>query len=350
MGLVAPILNHKKGVETMAENVTIRVLVVDDEGPSTIAGRIEADPGQPRFSAVPVSSVAECLAQLAPEAFDVAVIDMVMPNPEGDDAKAGLYVLEKIKEIYPTTECLILTAYGSRENTVEAMERGAFSYVDKTEEGWRILPIKIRLAAERKRQLAELREAERKTYLSRMADKVVHDMRGPLTAIIGFAKTGLALPEASGAAATEWFEVIHNQGWYLNEMVEEVLDIVRGKPRPLRKQVIDFAGFLTNCETVLQAICRANSADLEVDNCFTDTVEIDPDRMKRVINNLVTNAARAVNQRWKGSGGKVWLTASAEPGWLVLKVKDNMVGFEGERQRCWDATGCSGKNLEWSTT
>lgn len=57
--------------------------------------------------------------------FDLIFTDMKMPDFTGID------LLQKIKEISPHTIVVVLTAYGSIENAVEAMRLGAFNYIIK---------------------------------------------------------------------------------------------------------------------------------------------------------------------------------------------------------------------------
>lgn len=57
--------------------------------------------------------------------FDIAVIDLKMPDIEGLD------VLQKIKSIFPNTVCFIATAYASIETAIEATRLGAYNYIPK---------------------------------------------------------------------------------------------------------------------------------------------------------------------------------------------------------------------------
>ncbi len=57
--------------------------------------------------------------------FDLVVTDMKMPDITGID------VLRKVKELSPGTLVVVITAFGSIENAVEAMRAGAFNYLIK---------------------------------------------------------------------------------------------------------------------------------------------------------------------------------------------------------------------------
>ena len=62
---------------------------------------------------------------LEKENFDLVITDMKMP------LKSGLDVLCYVKEHQPNALVIIMTAYGSIENAVDAMKKGAFHYLIK---------------------------------------------------------------------------------------------------------------------------------------------------------------------------------------------------------------------------
>lgn len=57
--------------------------------------------------------------------FDLVISDLIMPEMN------GVELLKKVKDVKPETYIIILTAFGTIENAVEAMKYGAFNYVIK---------------------------------------------------------------------------------------------------------------------------------------------------------------------------------------------------------------------------
>lgn len=100
-----------------------RILVVDDEAllrnflSETLKRRgIEVHTAENGQKAI------NCIKN---HAYDMVITDMKMPD------MTGLEVLKKVKELSPYTIVIIVTAYGSIENAVEAMKLGAFNYLIK---------------------------------------------------------------------------------------------------------------------------------------------------------------------------------------------------------------------------
>lgn len=59
------------------------------------------------------------------EKFDLVILDLIMPGIN------GLEVLKEIKRFSPPTVAILITAFGSIENAVDAMRAGAFDYITK---------------------------------------------------------------------------------------------------------------------------------------------------------------------------------------------------------------------------
>ncbi|HON09668.1 MAG TPA: sigma-54 dependent transcriptional regulator [Chitinispirillaceae bacterium] len=69
----------------------------------------------------------EAIELFSASCFDLVVSDMKMPG------MSGIELLEKVKQINPEVPFLIITAYGAIETAVEAMKKGAFDFIQKTD-------------------------------------------------------------------------------------------------------------------------------------------------------------------------------------------------------------------------
>ncbi|MBN4067342.1 sigma-54-dependent Fis family transcriptional regulator [Simkania negevensis] len=100
-----------------------KVLVVDDE--VLIRSFLIEALGRQGYEVTGAESGEKAVQLLKEKNYDLVITDMKMPGLSGMD------VLRKIKELAPSTVVIIMTAFGSIENAVEAMSLGAFNYLIK---------------------------------------------------------------------------------------------------------------------------------------------------------------------------------------------------------------------------
>lgn len=72
-----------------------------------------------------VQDATEAIEQLKEQFFNVAIVDIRLPG------MSGIQVLRKAKEINQDTIVIIITAYASMENAIEALNEGADAYILK---------------------------------------------------------------------------------------------------------------------------------------------------------------------------------------------------------------------------
>ncbi len=99
------------------------VLVVDDEG-DVCRGIAEFLESQD-FNVEIAAGGAEAVSRLEKARFDLVVSDIRMPGVD------GIQLLRRIKKAWPTTEVILMTAYGSKETAIEALRLGAYDYIEK---------------------------------------------------------------------------------------------------------------------------------------------------------------------------------------------------------------------------
>lgn len=103
------------------------VLVVDDE---SSLRKVLADLLRLRgYDPIAVGSGEEALALLETQAFAVAIIDMGLQY--GGGVMDGIELLRRVRESYPSTECVVLTGAPSQKNAIDAVSAGAFGYLLK---------------------------------------------------------------------------------------------------------------------------------------------------------------------------------------------------------------------------
>lgn len=100
-----------------------RILIVDDE--SSMRDMLSILLKKEKYEITTASNCAKALGLLDKEIFDLIITDIKMPNGSGMD------ILKAVKKISNNTVVIMMTAYGTTENAVEAMKLGAYDYIIK---------------------------------------------------------------------------------------------------------------------------------------------------------------------------------------------------------------------------
>jgi DNA-binding NtrC family response regulator len=126
---------------------------VDDE--VNIREAMAALLGAEGYEVSTAASVEQAVAALGADYFQVVVSDMRM------DGESGMDLLRWLRENCPESEMILLTAYGSVEDAVEAMKLGAYDYLSKPVDRRRLLLL-IEKALEKQRLAMENRSLRRR--------------------------------------------------------------------------------------------------------------------------------------------------------------------------------------------
>jgi DNA-binding NtrC family response regulator len=104
-------------------NSAKKILVVDDEENARIGlSKLLAQEG---YLVDSVSNGFEALTYLRQNEVNLIVTDINMPGMN------GITFLKELNKSYPKSNVIMITAYGGVESYIEAMNLGAFEYINK---------------------------------------------------------------------------------------------------------------------------------------------------------------------------------------------------------------------------
>jgi DNA-binding NtrC family response regulator len=109
------------------------ILVVDDE--EKLRNLLTRIIGLEGFKVLQAGDCVSALKKLEQFDIDVVLCDVKLPDCN------GVELTKTIKEKYPLTEVILLTAYGNIPDGVQAIKYGAFDYITKADDNNKIIPL-----------------------------------------------------------------------------------------------------------------------------------------------------------------------------------------------------------------
>jgi signal transduction histidine kinase len=184
---------------------------------------------------------------------------------------------------------------------------------------------------------AELLQAERLSAIGRAASAVVHDIRQPVMAIQGYVAL-LKEDWDDEVRRLEDFSVVDQELVRLNGMMGEILDFARGGER-VDLTVGSVRDLLDEVTRAVHSKFAERAVRLDIEHGYDRTARLDFPRTRRVLENLLRNAAAVVEP-----GGAVRLRSEETAEGLRLVVEDTGPGIPDEiRDRVFEPFVTHGK-------
>jgi signal transduction histidine kinase len=157
--------------------------------------------------------------------------------------------------------------------------------------------------------------------LGRLAGRISHDLRLPLTSILAYAEL-LAASGLDEMQRRDLYQEISLAVDRMTDMISLLLEFSRGSERlqPVLGNIRDMVGRAMRTVTV-----RPEFRRLTVRYLHEGLTEawFDPKRLERVITNIVLNACEAVAP----DTGRVEVTSVGRRDWIEIRVRDNGPGI-----------------------
>jgi PAS domain S-box-containing protein len=188
---------------------------------------------------------------------------------------------------------------------------------------------------ERKKVEAELTNAKSAAEKANLAksdflSSMSHELRTPLNAILGFAQLMESDSPLPTPSQKESIAQILQAGWYLMELINEILDLAMIESGRLSWSLEPMAltEVMLECQTMIEPQAQKRGVRITfptIDSpCF---IKADRTRVKQVLINLLSNAIK-----YNQTGGSVVVECGASvPQRIRISVKDTGAGLSAEK-------------------
>lgn len=345
MGYLAPMRR------LVGESAPMNVLLVEDsQTDAAVVQRYLRDDHDPHAVRV-VRRFADFAAAVRERVWDIVLLDMTLPDGE------GLELYRRARAIVPMLPIVILSARSDENLALAAVAAGAQDYLLKGHVDPVTLKRALRYAVERDRMqrrlesgLAEL-ERQRANVIRLNAQKneliatLAHDIRGPLTAIVGFGEM-LADGGLDGEEATKAAETIVRNGQRLATLSDDVVALSRIELGELELDIEQFDLAMLVAEEVEGRLAHREIRFV----CDSDDTRIvgDKRRLRQSIDNLLGNAVK-----YSKDDTPIVLTLHGNANSLTLDISDRGIGIPNdELARVFDrfARGSNARRAKISGT
>ncbi len=179
---------------------------------------------------------------------------------------------------------------------------------------------------ERAKLVAEKANLAKSDFLSSMS----HELRSPLNAILGFSQLLESSSPPPTTAQLSSIEQILRAGWYLLELINEILDLalIESGRLTLSLEPIALAEVMLDCQAMMEPQAQKRKIRVNFPTLGTPVfVNADRTRVKQVLINLLSNAIK-----YNRLGGSVDLTCSVTTAQrLRISIQDTGEGLSSEK-------------------
>ena len=169
---------------------------------------------------------------------------------------------------------------------------------------------------------AEKANVAKSEFLSGMS----HELRTPLSAILGFAQLMETSTPAPGAAQQRSISQILKAGWYLLELINEILDLalVESGKLSLSLEPLALESIMHECQEMIETQAQERGINvLFPQDVIPYHINADRTRVKQILINFLSNAIK-----YNRADGAVEVSCNeVEPGRVQISVKDGGVGL-----------------------
>jgi signal transduction histidine kinase len=308
----------------------VTVLIIDDsEADSEIYGTYLEECQQINVRCLYADCGTDGIEMCEKHALDCILLDCNLPD------SSGLEVLKELQALSIETPVILYSGYWTEELNEQAIQAGAYDFIDKGEIKRKSLERVLRFVLEkaetlglsRQLELAARAESEAKTqFLAR----VVHEIRNPIHQILSLSR--FLRDEEDGSlneAQQEYLELIKSAGTRMIGLVNGLLDLAKLEAGTceLEYSTIDLREFSRNIVAGFKPLAEEKGLFIQLDitKAAPQQFVSSANRLEQIIANLISNAIK-----YTETGGVTVEVGVHELEGVEITVRDTGIGISPE--------------------
>ena len=310
------------------ENDLVRTLLVEDNpGDARLIQDILAGVTSTAFDVVHVDRVSKACHEIDVNRPDIILVDLSLPDGQGLDT------FRQIRARAPDLPIVVMTGIDDEALAVQAVRQGAQDHLVKGQTDRHALVRALRYAIERRRAEETLRQTAaelqlRNEELSAFAYTVAHDLKSPLSNVIGFAEVLQEDPSVwPGVERQKYLGYIVRLGHKMSSIIDELLLLSEVRQADVDIQPLDMGQIVSETLLRLGDLIDRHHPELTLPETWP-AARGQPAWIEEVWANYLSNA-----MKYGGQPPRLELGAARQPDGLVrFWVRDNGPGLSAEQR------------------
>lgn len=265
------------------------VLIVDDELGARESMRMIL---KGKFDVSTAESGMKAIELVKEKQYDVVVLDIRMPDI------SGIEVLEKIKQMDPSPEVMMVTAYAALDTAKNAMRLGAYDYIEKPFKNFDEFREVVNKGVERKLKASKIyqlvAQLEKLSTIGQMASEIMHELATPITGVIGYSE--FLLSQECNDTIKDSLKKINAEAERCQKIIKNVLSFTR-KP-DVGKSYVDINDIIIKTIDLKSHHLKLDNIKIALDlNQSMPKTMANYNEIQQVLVNIINNAHYAMKSK-----------------------------------------------------
>lgn len=264
----------------------------------------------------------DCLDAIKNEKFSLFLLDIMMPGLSGFE----LAEIIKNSDINNSVPIIFISAMSGTENVLNGYNLGAYSYIEKP---FHPVIVKSQIYNILKSEEDKIeKEKEKESFIATLT----HDLKSPINAEITALNYLLEKKSDNKIFQKEMLSELLNSAKYMKLITDKILSHYKQKNSNLvlKKEPASLKEIILSSIEEMKYLCEEKNIKIRLYSGEDKYIaKVDYIEIKRVINNLISNAVEYSNE-----GGYIDIELAAQKNCYVFKVKDYGIGMDLSGYNC----------------